>query len=63
MALWLVDNYQVAARRACKCVTLTRSMYYYKEHSRDDGAIKMRMKGKKLHKPGYAMDSIAFLHC
>jgi putative transposase len=44
MANWLIDNYQVPARRACRCINLAHSMYYYRHHPKDDTLLKMRMK-------------------
>lgn len=44
MANWMIDNYKVSARRACRCVVLSHSMYYYKHHSREETLLKMRMK-------------------
>lgn len=43
MAVWLVDNYRVSARRACRCVRLSKSMYYYRHHPREDTLLKMRI--------------------
>lgn len=44
MATWLIDNYCVSTRRASQCVDLTRSMFYYKHHKRDEELLKMRIK-------------------
>lgn len=44
MANWLVTNYRVSTSRACKCVSLCRSMYYYKQHRRDESLLKMRIR-------------------
>ena len=41
MALWMVDQYQISQTRACKCVLLARSMFFYKHHRRDETALKM----------------------
>jgi hypothetical protein len=43
MALWMVDQYQISQTRACKCVLLARSMFFYKHHRRDETALKMRL--------------------
>ena len=44
MATWLIDNYRVSTSRASQCVDLTRSMFYYKHHKRDEELLKMRIK-------------------
>lgn len=44
MAIWLVDNYQVPRRRACRCVGLAHSMYYYKPRQRDEVLLRMRIR-------------------
>jgi putative transposase len=44
MALWMVDQYQISQTRACKCVLLARSMFFYKHHRRDETALKMRIR-------------------
>lgn len=45
MANWLVDNYRVPRRRACRCVGLAHSMYYYKvQRKRDEVLLRMRIK-------------------
>jgi len=43
MANWMVNNYQVSVQRACRCVRLPKSMYYYLHHRRDEGLLKMRI--------------------
>lgn len=43
MSIWLMDQYKVSANRACKCVLLARSMFYYKSHRRDDTLLRIRM--------------------
>jgi hypothetical protein len=35
MALCIVDQYQISQTKACKCVLLARSMFFYKHHRRD----------------------------
>lgn len=44
MANWLIDNYQIPCRRACRCVGLSHSMYYYEPHRRDEALLKMRIR-------------------
>lgn len=44
MANWLIENYHIATRRACRCVGLGHSMFYYRHHPKDDTLIKMRMR-------------------
>lgn len=44
MAIWLVENYRVPTRRACRCVGLSHSMYYYKPQRREETLLRMRMK-------------------
>lgn len=44
MANWLIANYRIAARRACRCIILPHSVYYYKPHRRDESLLRMRMK-------------------
>jgi putative transposase len=41
MTLWLVDQYKVSINRACKCVQLGRSVFYYKPDRRDDSLLRM----------------------
>jgi hypothetical protein len=43
MADWLKDQYNVPTRRACRCVLLSHSMYYYTPHKRDESLIRSRM--------------------
>ena len=43
MSVWLVDQYQISINRACKCVLLARSMFYYKSQRRDDTILRMRI--------------------
>ncbi len=44
MACWMVSNYRVSAQRACRCVCLSRSIYYYIHYRhRPDSLLKMRM--------------------
>jgi putative transposase len=44
MANWIVDHYQVPRRRACRCVGLNHSSYYYKPHRRDESLLKVRIR-------------------
>lgn len=44
-AVGLVDNYRVSARRAYRCVGLSKSMYYYRSPPRVDALLKMRITG------------------
>ena len=44
MAIWMIDQYQISIRRACKSVFLCHSMFYYKSHRRDDRALALRMR-------------------
>ena len=41
--MWMVDNYNVSVQRACDCVSLCRSMFYYKAHMRSDSLLRMRI--------------------
>lgn len=44
MAYWMVSNYRISTQRACRCVCLARSMYYYIHYRhRQDNLLKMRM--------------------
>lgn len=43
MSLWLMDQYNVYVNRACKCVLLGRSMFYYKSQRRDDSVLRLRI--------------------
>ena len=43
MSEWLVENYQVSISRACKCVLLARSIYYYIYSPREDRLLRMRI--------------------
>lgn len=43
MSLWLMDQYNVSVNRACKCVLLGRSMFYYKSQRRDDSVLRLRI--------------------
>lgn len=43
MTVWLVDHYKVSINRACKCVQLARSVFYYKPDRRDDSLLRMRI--------------------
>ena len=44
MATWLIDNYRIPARRACRCVKLSHSMFYYKHRPKEDTLLKIRIK-------------------
>ncbi len=44
MALWMVDHYQISKNRACKCVLLCRSIFFYKHNRRAETALKMRIR-------------------
>ncbi len=44
MALWMVYQYQISQTRACKCVLLARSMFFYKHHRRNETALKIRIR-------------------
>jgi putative transposase len=45
MANWLVENYRVPRRRACRCVGIAHSMYYYRpQRLRDEVLLRMRIK-------------------
>jgi putative transposase len=44
MALLMVDHNQISKNRACKCVLLCRSMFYYKHYRRVETALKMRIR-------------------
>jgi putative transposase len=43
MSIWLKTNFQVSVSRACQCVLLARSMFYYKAERRDDSLLRMRI--------------------
>lgn len=43
MSIWLKVNFQVSVSRACQCVLLARSMFYYKSNRRDDSLLRMRI--------------------
>jgi len=44
MTFWMVEQFSVSVNRACECVALCRSMFYYKSHRRDDSLLRMRIK-------------------
>lgn len=39
----MVENYNVSVNRACRCVLLARSMYYYCANKRDDTLLRLRI--------------------
>ena len=39
----MVSNYRISVQRACRCVRLPKSMYYYIHHRRDESLLKMRI--------------------
>ena len=43
MSVWLIDNFRISIKRACSCTLLTRSMFYYRVHRRDDSLLRMRI--------------------
>lgn len=43
MSVWLVDHYKVSINRACKCVQLASSVFYYKPDRGDDSLLRMRI--------------------
>ncbi len=43
MSEWLIENYHISVSRACKCVLLPRSIYYYISKPREDRLLRMRI--------------------
>jgi len=39
----MVSNYRISVQKACRCVRLPKSMYYYIHHRRDESLLKMRI--------------------
>lgn len=44
LALWMIDNYRASVRRACGCVMLSTSMFYYTHKDKGDQLLRMRMR-------------------
>jgi putative transposase len=61
MADWLKDQYNVPTRRACRCVLLSHSMYYYTPHKRDESLIRSRIKEIALTRIRYGFKRITTL--
>lgn len=43
MSIWMIENFKVSVNRACRCVLLARSMYYYQSNRRDDSLLRLRI--------------------
>lgn len=61
MANWKVNNYRVSVQRACRCVRLPKSMYYYIHHHRDEGLLKMRINKIAQTRVRYGFEQIFVL--
>ena len=61
MANWMVNNYRVSVQRACRCVRLPKSMYYYIHHRRDESLLKMRINEIAQTRVRYGFERIFVL--
>jgi putative transposase len=61
MAEELKNNYRVSMRRCCALVLLSRSLYYYQPHKRDDSVVRQRMKEIALTRVRYGFWRIYIL--
>ena len=53
MANYLMGRHGVGNRKACRCVRLHRSMYYYRSRMNPLTALRERMRELAHHKAGY----------
>lgn len=61
MAEWIISNYRVSAHRACRCVKLHKSMFYYVHHRRDESLLKMRIQEIAQTRIRYGFERIFIL--
>ena len=60
MANWMVNNYRVSVQRACRCVRLPKSMYYYIHHRRDESLLKLRINESRRLVSDMALSGFSF---
>lgn len=52
-AVWLQDQYRISGRRACRMVSLSSSMYYYRHQPREDAHLRLRIRDIALSRVRY----------
>ncbi|MCO5112984.1 MAG: IS3 family transposase [Bdellovibrionaceae bacterium] len=58
---WLVKNFRVSHRRVCRLLRLARSTYDYKNHPRDDRAVREKIISIAQSRPRYGCPRIHVL--
>jgi putative transposase len=43
ISFWLIEQYQISVRRACRCMLLSSSMFYYRASEKNDEFLRMRI--------------------
>lgn len=61
MSIWMVENFKVSVNRACRCVLLARSMFYYCANKWDDTQLRFRINEIAKTRIRYGFWSIYFL--
>ncbi len=57
----MLDGYRVSERRACSVVMLSRTVFHYVEHKRDDRAVRQRIREIAETRVRYGFDRIQVL--
>lgn len=61
LAEGLLEGYRVSERRACSVVMLSRTVFHYIEHKRDDRAIRQRIREIAETRVRYGFDRVQVL--
>lgn len=57
----MLDGYRVSERRACSVIMLSRTVFHYIEHKRDDQAVRQRIREIAETRVRYGFDRIQVL--
>lgn len=60
-AIWLQDQYRISGRLACRMVSLSSSMYYYRHQPREDAHLRLRIRDIALTRVPYGFWRIFIL--
>ena len=63
LIIFIMAAYQVAIRRACAVLPMHRSVFYYKQHKREEALLLMRMKEIAFARIRYGFRRIEIMLC